>query len=135
MGILAERTKTVSVAKPVKPLLLVEALAVLPCSSSAGSDGPGELGASAREEELSVPLASVPSVTEGSILSSAPTDMDELYTGSVMALDILSSALELLRERWLLPMAGKGSKSRHLILSPQSRQDCPNTEESVPVES
>lgn len=104
MGILAERTKTVSVAKPVKPLLLLETLAVLPCSTSAGSDGSGELEASAWEEELSVPPASVPCVTECSILSSPPAGVDELYTGSVMGLDIFSSAPELLMERWLLPM-------------------------------
>lgn len=114
VGILAERTNTVSVARPMKPPLLVEALAVLPCSTSAGSDGPGELGALAWKEELSMPPANVPSVTEGSSLSSAPADVDELYTGSVTGLDILS-APELPREGWLLPIAGKGLKSRDLI--------------------
>lgn len=104
MGILAERTNTVSVAKPVKPPLLLEALAILPCSSNAGSDGPGELGAPAWKEELSMPPARVPPVTESSILSSAPADVDELYMGSVMGLDILLSAPELLREPWLLPI-------------------------------
>lgn len=99
MGILAECMKTVSVAEPVEALLLLEVLAVLPCSTKAGSDCPGELEASAWKEELS----NVPSVTECSILSSARSDGDELNTGSVMELDILSSALELLRERCLLP--------------------------------
>lgn len=135
MGILAERTNTVSVAKPVKPPLLVEVLAVLSCSTNAGSDGPGEMEIPAWKEELSMPLARVPSVTESSILSSAPADVDELYTGSVMGLDILFSAPELLREPWLLPIAGKGLKSRSLILSSQSRQDCPDTEGSVQLES
>lgn len=98
MGILAECTNTVSVAKPVKLPLLVEALAVLPCSTNAGSDGPGEMETPAWKEELSVPLARVAPVTESSILSSAPADVDGLYTGSVMGLDSFSSAPELLRE-------------------------------------
>lgn len=123
-------------AKPVKALLLVEALADLPCSTTAGSDSPGELEASAWKEELSMPAASVPSVTECSIPSSAPVGMDEPYVGSVMGLDSLFSALELLRERWLLPTAAKGLKSRHLILSSQSRQESNQafqTKESVPL--
>lgn len=45
-----------------------------------------------------MPPASVPSVTERSVLSPPPADVDELYAGSVMELDILSPALELLRE-------------------------------------
>lgn len=47
MGILEERAKSVSVAKPVKPPLLVEALAVPLCSTDTGSAGPGELAVSA----------------------------------------------------------------------------------------
>lgn len=104
MGILAEGTNTVSVAKPAKPPLLVEALAVLPCPTNAGSDGPGELEASAWKEELSMPLGRVPAVTESSMLSLVPADMGELSMGSVMGLDVLFSAPELLRERWLLPI-------------------------------
>lgn len=50
-----------------------------------------------------MPPASVPSVTGCSVLSLPLADADELYTGSVMGLDVLSSALELRRERWLLP--------------------------------
>lgn len=95
---MAECTETVSVAKPAKAPLLVEALAVLPCPTSAGSDSPGELEASAWKEELSMPLANVPSVTECSIPSSAFTGVDEPYTGSVTGLDMLFPALELLRE-------------------------------------